>query len=86
MSKNVPFECTESSVNDNINITVMGPTCQMDRLCPDEVANTEIPVFAEVLKSIEGTKVYPHPVERDKKGNVTRKMLQSKREDSETEK
>ena len=86
MSRKVPFECTESAKNDNIHITVIGPTCQQDKLCPEDTPNLDTPVIAEILASIQGSKVYPHSVERDKKGNVTRKISRTKIEEKGTEK
>jgi len=84
MSRKVPFERTTSAKNDNIHVTAIGPTCQQDKLCSNETPNVDMPVIAEILASIKGAKVYPHPVERDKKGNITRKT--TKREDKEAEK
>lgn len=86
MSRKVPFERTTSAKKDDLRVTAIGPTCQQDKLCSSETPNLDMPVIAAILASIEGTKVYPHPVMRDGKGNITRKIPTTNREEKGTEK
>lgn len=86
MSRKVPIECTEFDEKDKIHFMAIGTICQPNKLCSKETSGVDTTLESEILKNLQGTKVYSHPVERDDKGNVRRVVAKTKRAESGIEK